>query len=288
MYRIVVGVDGSAASERALRWAVEAARLRDGTVRVVHGWQQIVIGDVYGYGALNPEVLEEAGRAVLDETVERVDTEQLSAPVERVLVPGPAASVLLDAATDADLVVVGTRGRGGFTGLLLGSVSHQVVQHAPCPAVVVPSAWDSRGAQQIVVGVDGSDDARAALLWAMEWARRTEAGVEAVLAFDAGLAWIDVGSAYEDEWVAKATAKAEADLQQILDGVRSDTAEVTVHPVVVQGSAAQVLLERAKTADLLVVGTRGRGGFAGLLLGSVSQRCVEHATCPVAVVPQPR
>lgn len=286
MYRIVVGVDGSAASELALGWAVEVARLRDATVRAVHAWQLIVTGDIYGYGAWDQTALEETARAVLDESVERVDAAGLSTPVERVLLHGPAASTLLDAAGDADLVVVGTRGRGGFAGLLLGSVSHQVVQHAPCPAVVVPSTWERAPQQQIVVGVDGSENARAAMVWALDSARHTGATVEAVFAFDAGLAWIDVGASYQREWVEKASANAEAELAQIVEGVADPAAGLAVRAVAIEGAPARVLLDRAKTADLLVVGSRGRGGFAGLLLGSVSQRCVENARCPVAVVPQ--
>jgi nucleotide-binding universal stress UspA family protein len=139
--------------------------------------------------------------------------------------------------------------------------------------------------QRIVVGVDGSEGGRAALEWAIEEATRRDDEVEAVFAFDSGLAWIDVGSDEQARIVEHATTQARALLADALAHVLSHPCPVTVHSMVVQGSPAAVLIEVARTADLLVVGSRGRGGFAGLLLGSVSQRCAEHASCPVVVVP---
>jgi nucleotide-binding universal stress UspA family protein len=141
------------------------------------------------------------------------------------------------------------------------------------------------GRQRIVVGVDGSEAAGSALEWAIEDAQRRRAEVEAVFAFDSGLAWIDVGSDTQATIVEHATTQARALLDEALAEALGDSCPVTVHSTVVQGSPAAALIEVARTADLLVVGSRGRGGFAGLLLGSVSQRCAEHAPCPVVVVP---
>ena len=141
--QIVAGVDGSDGAHRALEWAVEEARLRDATLVVVYGWQVPPI--VTGAGpydapvVLEQETLEAVERNAKD-VVERqlgsVDTSGID--VQRRIEPRPPVDLVLDAATGADLVVVGTRGHGGFTGLLLGSVSQQVAHHAPCPVVIVP------------------------------------------------------------------------------------------------------------------------------------------------------
>jgi nucleotide-binding universal stress UspA family protein len=141
--------------------------------------------------------------------------------------------------------------------------------------------------RKIVVGVDGSAGAAAALSWAHAHAQLTGAELEVVLAFNYGLAWIDVGSDYQATWVEHATLKARDEIHRVIAEAIPDAGDVVVHPLVVEGEPAEVLIEIARPADLLVVGTRGRGGFAGLLLGSVSQRCVERAPCPVVVVPSP-
>ena len=138
------------------------------------------------------------------------------------------------------------------------------------------------GSRRIVVGIDGSQPSQAALDWAVREAAATGGEVDAVIAFDSGLAWIDVGSEYQARIIEHAAAQARDELHRVINGL--DPA-VPVHPLVVEGQAATVLVELARNAELLVVGTRGRGGFAGLLLGSVSQRCTERSPCPVVVVP---
>jgi nucleotide-binding universal stress UspA family protein len=142
-----------------------------------------------------------------------------------------------------------------------------------------------RDKKRIVVGVDTSDGSRAALRWALQEAKRSGAEVEAVMAYDFGLAWIDVGSGYQAQWIQHAADTAKAHLHAFLEESAPEPDGVVVNPVVVEGAPADVLTELARNADLLVVGTRGRGGFTGLLLGSVSQRCAQRAPCPVVVVP---
>ena len=138
MERIVVGVDGSEPSRRALEWAIDEARVRKATVEAVHVWHSLVVAPYPYVGPkLDPYDLELAAKELLDSIVDSVDEAGLPGPVDRVLVEGPAAESLIEAAKGAQLVVVGSRGRGGFSGLLLGSVSQQVVHHAPCPVVVV-------------------------------------------------------------------------------------------------------------------------------------------------------
>jgi nucleotide-binding universal stress UspA family protein len=144
------------------------------------------------------------------------------------------------------------------------------------------------GTRRIVVGVDGSPQSRMALEWAAEEALRRDADVDAVLAYGSGLAWIDVGSDAEALIVARSAEKAKEVLHGTIDAAALPAeGAVRLNPIVVEGEAPRVLIELARHADLLVVGTRGRGGFAGLLLGSVSQRCAERSPCPVVVVPSP-
>ena len=141
--------------------------------------------------------------------------------------------------------------------------------------------------KRIVVGVDGSDGSDRALQWALEQAAATGAEVDAVLAYDIPLAWIDVDSEYQAPMIEQAAKKAADTLRVILADHVGDS-NVTVRPLVIEGTAADALVTASRAADLLVVGSRGRGGFTGLLLGSVSQRCVERSSCPVVVVPEAR
>jgi nucleotide-binding universal stress UspA family protein len=145
----------------------------------------------------------------------------------------------------------------------------------------------SMSTKRIVVGLDGSDESRAALRWAWDQAVATGAQVVAVLAYSFELAWIDIGSDIQAKIMEQAATKARERLHEFISATLPAADAAKVHPLVVEGSPAVALVETARTADLLVVGTRGRGGFAGLLLGSVSQRCVEHAPCAVVVIPRP-
>lgn len=138
MAEIVVGIDGSDESAEALRWALDEARLRKATVRAVHAWR-----DAYtlppGYGP--PEDFDFAALSYeatqfLSTFVAGVVGDSSDVTIEEITTEGPAASVLVEAAAGADLLVVGSRGHGGFVGLLLGSVSQQCAQHAPCPVVI--------------------------------------------------------------------------------------------------------------------------------------------------------
>jgi nucleotide-binding universal stress UspA family protein len=138
--RIVVGIDGSETARRALEWAVQEARIHQASVECVHAWTSQYVDGYPLVGGFDSASVQSAARATLDAAVESVDTDGLSAPVIRTLAFGSGAEGILTAAEDADLVVVGSRGRGGFRGLLLGSVSHQTVHHATCPVVVLPPA----------------------------------------------------------------------------------------------------------------------------------------------------
>lgn len=141
--RVVVGVDGSDASRRALEHAIEEARMRDATLEVVHAYQMPVYWGTVAYGTAPPapdhEAIEREATQVLDRMLPHPPGD---VRIERIVTRARAAEALLQVAEGADLLVVGSRGRGGFTGLLLGSTSHQVISHSPCPTVVVPAAPD--------------------------------------------------------------------------------------------------------------------------------------------------
>lgn len=138
MTRIVVGVDGSESSHRALEWAVDEARLRHATVEAVHAWTYSPLGtSPYHPSVLDPSMMERIAHEVLDEAIAAVDTSGVT--VSKSLVCDGAATALLEEGKGADLLVVGSRGRGGFAGLLLGSVSQQIVHHARCPVVIIPA-----------------------------------------------------------------------------------------------------------------------------------------------------
>lgn len=138
--RIVVGVDGSEGSRAALHWAVDEAKRRDGELELVHTWHITYASE---YLVPNSGEIQQLGRALLNDAAD--EARELGAEVAGSnLVSGSAAQALLEEAKGADLLVVGSRGRGGFGALLLGSTSQQCVHHAPCPVVVVPASWPAK------------------------------------------------------------------------------------------------------------------------------------------------
>lgn len=144
---IVVGVDGSPNSIAALEWAIEEAALRNTQLDVVLVWHEPYVDGNFGLvPTWDHEEFLRSYRAQLDKIIAGVDASALATPPRAVLLEGSVSGGLVAAAGDADLLVVGSRGHGGFVGLLLGSVSHQVAAHAPCPVVVVPAAASTKSA----------------------------------------------------------------------------------------------------------------------------------------------
>jgi len=273
--RIVVGVDGSESAEEALRWAAGQSRLTGQPVHAITAWQIPV-----SYEGWAVDDVDRAGDAAgtLQKSVENVLGGAEGAAVAQHAVRGHPAKVLVDETGEpGDLLVVGSRGHSGFAGVVLGSVSQHVVAHAACPVVVVHGAGDRPRAGGIVVGVDGSPESEGALRWAARQARAAGCSLHAVLVGELQLAYGFIDRP-EPDWAAHA--------QHVLSGVVDDAlgAEAAmVHLEVMEGPPAEMLLRRATNADLLVLGSRGRGGFKGLLLGSVSQHAAAHAPCPVVV-----
>ena len=285
---VVVGVDGSAVSAAVLQWAVDEALERRSPLCVVHALDQ---PHSAAFVRANPVFVGEERRAaeeVLDTAVERARSIAPDLDVRSVLEVGPPAVVLLRQAAAAALVVLGSRGRGGFSCLLLGSTSLHVATHAPGDVVVLrpppdypasdTSAGPSRG--RIVVGTDGSPSSGGALRYAFSRARHRGLGVTALRAWRSPAIYVDVPSSLKWEQAEK---DVQALLSENLAPWREQYPEVDVVRKTVLGNAGSALVEESVGAELLVVGSRGRGGFDGLLLGSVSHAVLHHAQCPVAV-----
>ena len=193
---------------------------------------------------------------------------------------------LLAAARGGDLLVVGARGLGGFRGLLLGSVSQQCLHHASGPVAVVHGGDDGRPEPtgRVVVGVDGSPAAEAALRWAVADAVARRSTLEVVNSWEAPVIYGPVVGTFPYDVDA-----IESDVHQLVDRTVADATasapDLVVSGTVVAGRPASSLLDVAKGADLVVVGRRGLGGFGRLLLGSVSDHVARHAGTTVAVVP---
>ncbi|MHA7283000.1 universal stress protein [Arthrobacter sp. TMS2-4] len=301
---IVVGVDGSDQSICALLWAAREAGRRGAPLYVVTAYTVPVFAASSmdaGYATVDDEVIRESAQAVLDEAVARL--EGMALEVHPRIETGDAAGVLLDLSAEAELMVVGSRGRGGFVGRLLGSVSSALPAHAKCPTAVIPVCTGARlghpelGRKQgrdrdvpaaavepvVVVGVDGSEQARMASLAAAEEARSRGLPLRVICSvapFNGSLAWVpapvDRTALHADLTVQLAAGR---------DWLQSHYPDVAMTVDLVDGPPAEVLIEASATSELLVVGTRGRGGFTGMLLGSTSQGVLHHARGPVLVVP---
>ncbi len=282
MARIVVGVDGSAGGAAALRWAAREGELRGVPVVAVLAWGYLDQKHAETGAAFDPEYGQVEAEAALDAALEAALPADQATEVERVVVTDLAHSALLETATDDDLLVVGARGLGGFAGLLLGSVSQKVLAEASGPVAVVRDGGAAEG--PVVVGVDGSGPGARALGWALDEARARGTGLRAVHAWTAPfVGGYPFGAAGFDLEVIEQGAG------QLLEETLADadTSGVAVVPVLACSSGAAALLKEADGASIVVVGSRGRTGLSRLLLGSVSNQVVQHASGTVVVVPNP-
>lgn len=285
--RIVVGCDGSPESRTAVDWAADHARATDGTLTLVNAWQWPAVQGV-------PVVLERntdppaRGLAVLERLRGAVDL-----PDDRVIldvVRGAPARVLLALAADADLLVVGSHGLGVFSRLVLGSVSARCATHASCPVVVVRPETSPRP-RKVVVGVDDSPGAMSALKWAMDYADLVHSQLTVVHAVEIATPTIPFGypgtfdlpqAEIHDgarTWLCETVVKAEAD--------RGVPLWQSPSLRVYDGNPGHVLVHESENASLVVVGRRGSGGFARLLVGSVAAAVAHHASCTSVVIPPP-
>lgn len=289
---VVVGVDGSRLATRAAVWAAHEAASLGVALRVVSAWTMpVVIATGFGGAWVDPQLLQEAADAAAADAASVV-RDELGDHAPKIVTAAPrgdAARQVLDASVDASMLVLGTRGRGGFASLILGSVSTACVHHATVPTVVLDDTAGLPGCGDVVVGIDDSTGAAAALRWAATEAGRLGAKLIVVHGSDVPNAMppggIDYGETRSDEFRGAANHLMADMVAVATAGLERPPAAISFRPI--ELTATQSLLSEAKGAGLLVVGSRGRGGFTGLLLGSVSQQCIHHAVCPVVVVPQP-
>lgn len=300
-HRVLVGVDGSEGSRRALAWAVQDAAAQGAVVEAVtvcRGGGDDMAGKYFPY--VTSHQMNRPSRLMVDEARRRLSgaASELAArhpnvQIEARVVQGEdPAETLCRRAQDADLLVVGSRGRGSFAALLLGSVASKCAHHAPGPIVIVPrhepdeerQAPTTRGC--MVVGVDMSEGARHALEWAIDEATARDWTVQAVTVWTRTYDYEAEHYWHEEHWPAddKNEEAARLSLERTIDEFAAAEPAVTIESRVVEGDPAQRLCELSANAKLLIVGRRGRGGFSGLQLGSVATKCARHSACPVAIV----
>lgn len=280
---IVVGVDGSDAGRAAIDLAIIEARLHRRPLRLVHAFVWPILGVYVGP---SPEGPPDGGLAadadrLLAEAVNHARRAGPDLTVTGEVVTGAAAPVLLEEATRAHMLVLGSRGLGGFVGLLVGSVTVQVASHIQRPLLV--ARGDARERGPVLVGVDGPASA-GAVEFAFAEAQARGADLVALHTWHRDLPE-DVQEKLPLIYNADdVTAALTGQLSEWVAAARARHPGVRVREEVRRGRAAKTLVEASREAQLVVVGARGRGGFAGLLLGSVSQALLHHAECPVAVV----
>jgi nucleotide-binding universal stress UspA family protein len=282
---IVVGVDESPAAKIAVQWAARDAELRKIPLTLVH--------------AISPEIAtrpnvrlpaglarwqRDRGRRLVDDAfkvVEEVCQRGGPAEVHNEVLPSAAVPTLVDLSKDAELVVAGSLGSGRWPGRLLGSVSSGLLRYAHCPVAIVHDEDPLRSHPSqapVLVGIDGSSASESATAIAFDEASRRNVGLIAVHA------WND---AHVSEWPGINWSATELIAYEVtaerLAGWQERYPDVPVHRIVVCDQPARQLVRRAEDAQLVVVGSRGRGGFAGMLVGSVSETVAQMARVPVIV-----
>jgi nucleotide-binding universal stress UspA family protein len=280
---VVVGVDGSPAALAAVRLGAAEAALRRRPLRLVHAfvWPVLHVDVAPPPGGPLQGGLRHQAERLLDEAVSVARSAAPDVPVTGTMIDGQASAVLCRETAGADLLVLGHRGLGGFTGLLVGSVAVQVSSYAACPVLIARGKGHDG---PVVVGVDNSAHSRLALGFAIEEAARRDAECRAVHAFRHP---VSTGPGdmmplvYDTEALR---GEADRELAESIAGWSDRYPNVPVIRRIVHGSAAPTLIEESATAQLIVVGARGLGGFAGLVLGSTSQAVLHHSDCPTVVV----
>lgn len=284
---IVVGYDGSEHSSIAVDWAAAEAVSRGVMLTLAAATSVPLEGMRFGGSILTPDAIDDLLQRLQEAAQARADEARTAHPGLDIAVKvalGSAASVLIESSANADMVVVGSRGMGGFRGLLVGSVGVQVASNAACPAVVVRKA-PSPSASTVVVGVDGSELSLAALDFAFDMADRRGWRVLAVHAWE--VPSYDVLAAPSGPPpldLEQLAASEERAFVESLAGLRERHPGVAVEQVVVKGPSVRAILDASDDPALIVMGTRGRGEFLGAVLGSVSQGVLHRAKVPVAVI----
>ncbi|MET7336467.1 universal stress protein [Nonomuraea sp. NPDC005650] len=278
---IIVGSDGSVNSRAALEWAADDAfRMRE-PLRIVHAVDRSPYQIRKFPDDTFLDVLQREGQRILREAEELVRERQPTVEVTTEDIEGAPGGVLREQAKDATEIVVGSQGLGGFARALLGSVSMQVAGHVHCPVVVVRGkqrpVW-----QEVVAGVDDSPQCEPALAYAFEQAKLRGSTLRVVHAWQLPVhAFAPELSSYDMDEVRTAQHQIVRDRVKIFS---ENYPEVKVVEDVQSAHPVEALIDASERADLLVVGSHGRGSVGSMLLGSVSRGILCHSHCPVAVV----
>jgi len=275
---VLVGVDGSPSANDAVRWAAKEAERTGAPLSIVYATSLDMVRVPTDIPQARPyhQAVLEIGQQYLATAAAEAESVAPKVDVAVALSRSTAAPTLIGLSSSARLVVVGSRGLGGFTGLLVGSTAVQLAAHGHCPLVVVRGD-EPPTAAPVVVGADGSRESDAAVDFAFQAAELRGVPLVIVQACPAqilGSPWQE--TAVGSDWLRVADERIAAQRDRYPD--------VEVRSRIVQTSPASALLHEAAGAQLVVVGSRGRGGFRGLLLGSTSQALIHHSPCPVAVV----
>ena len=287
---IVCAVDGSEASKTAVKWAANTAVKRGEPLRLVSSYSMPQF--LYAEGMVPPQELYDDLEA---ETLEKINEAKKialdfapSVDVSHQIEEGSPIDMLLDLSEQATMVVMGSRGLGGLSGMVMGSVSAAVVSHASCPVVVVREdnlVTDETKYGPVVVGVDGSDISEKATEYAFREADARGAELIAVhtwmdMQVQASLAGL---SAAQSQWQV-VEEEQKALLGHRLEKYAKKYPDVAIKKVVTRDRPVRALADASEGSQLLVVGSHGRGGFKGMLLGSTSRALLQAAACPKMVV----
>jgi nucleotide-binding universal stress UspA family protein len=290
---VLVGVDGSESSTRAIRWATREAMMRNVPLTLVHVASPLAVGSPALAWPAAPapadlrEQQEVEARTVIADAIKAVEKyceDGVRPEINSELFFSAPVPKLVDLSKDAHMVVVGSRGQGGLRRVLLGSVSTGLVHHAHCPVAVVhdeiPSLLRPTDLP-VLVGIDGSPASELATEIAFDEASWRGVELVALHAFcDADMARVPGIDVWDLE------SRANEILAERLAGYRERYPDVTVRRLIVWNQPAHHLLHHSESAQLVVVGSHGRGGFAGMLLGSVSTAVVHASQIPVIVARQ--
>ncbi|MGW5740485.1 universal stress protein [Amycolatopsis sp. NPDC003861] len=286
---VVAGIDGSSSAVQAAVWAGAEAVRRGRPLRLVqvYALPQVKAPVAFGTHEQVRAGLAERAEDWLAEAKAAVLAEHPGLEVGTAAREWSPVTALVQESQHAELIVLGSRGLGGFTGLLVGSTAVAVAAHTHCPIVVVRgrTPHDSPPSSgPVVVGSDGSPDSEAAIAFACEEAKLRGTALVAVHTWSDVLADGMLRPHPLQEDPAEIVAAERGKLAEQVSGWQRKYPELAIELEVVRGRPVRTLLERGEDAQLIVVGSRGRGGFTGMLLGSTSQALIAHSPCPVAVV----
>ncbi|MDO5099122.1 MAG: universal stress protein [Corynebacterium sp.] len=287
---VVVAVDGSDASKNAVRWAANTAAKRDVPLRIAASYTMPQF--LYAEGMVPPQELFDELKNETEHTIEEARQIALEvAPdlkIAYTIAEGTPIDMLLEMSKTVTMIVMGSRGLGGLSGMVMGSVSAAVVSHAKCPVVVVREDNDVTEATKygpVVVGVDGSDVSQQATDFAFAEAQARGTKLIAIhtwmdMQVQASLAGL---AAAQQEWNIVEDEQTQL-LEERLAPMLEKYPDVEVDMVITRDRPIRALVDASKDAQLLVVGSHGRGGFRGMLLGSTSRALLQSAPCPMVVV----